>query len=456
MIYNGNSGTAGISMPSSVRGSAGVSSSASSFTVRATTAAYVNGIFALMCIRLLILYLRIIFLSIPIFRPCRVEEMTFNDWSTITVPRGFIARWTSLDVAWIEFTRDVLVPLFSAVCTSPESSVYDHPVEEFLGPSNNSLDVARVLILLLLDYIWLTLGHHHYVALNGVQEVVSKLIARVQHVHLSAPLTNIRMNPNDPTTVLLEISTSSGPRIQTGFHHIIVATQANRAVPLLESFVSSLPPHAKSKRRTVRDQISCLRQIPYCLTVVVNHTDPSLLPDDIQDKRELNIVYLDRTLPSSALPQVNLSNSEASPLRCLPLSHTMATHVLTPPEGYPAHLPAVYQTTNPTLQPRESRILSVANLERAVLTIQSKRAVKGLSVQYGRKWWQAASQGKTRLGPLQGARPCNEIDQTPGIWLCGSYAYSGIPLLEGCVVSARNIVEQGIWKSEGIHPHISW
>lgn len=311
--------------------------------------------------------------------------------------------------------------------------------------------------MLLLDYIWLTLGYHHYVALNGVQEVVSKLIARVQHIHLSSPITSIQTNPHDHATSSVEVSTSSGPRIYTGFHHVVFATQANRAIPLLESFVSSLPPHAKSKRRAVQEQITCLRQFTYCSTVVINHTDPSLLPDDIRDKRDLNLVYLDRRLQLSSVPaEVNTSNSEALLLPCLPSSYTMATHILTPPEGYPAHLPSVYQTTNPIVQPRESRILSVTNMERAVLTVQSKRALKGLNVEYGRKWWQAAGQGKSRLGPLQGARPCNEIERTPGVWICGSFAYSGIPLLEGCVTSARSVVEQGIWKSEQIQRHIPW
>ncbi|KAJ3802562.1 hypothetical protein GGU11DRAFT_549248 [Lentinula aff. detonsa] len=435
IIYNGNSGIAGVSIPSSMRLSGKVLSSIHA----AAAEAYVYGIFLLMCIKLLILYIRVLLLSIPIFRPQDVEEMTFRTWSTSMIPRGSLARWTSLDLAWTEFTQDVLIPLFSAVCTAPESDIYDHPVEEFL------------------DYIWLTFGHHHYVALNGVQEVVSKLISGVQHVHLSSPISAIQVDPDDPSTCSIHVSNRDKARIHTGFHHIIFATQAVRAVPLLESFVSSLPPHAKAKRRAVEDQVACLRQFTYCSTLVINHTDPSLLPDDIQDKRDLNLISLDRNSHPSKTQEVDLSEVEdAWSLRCLPPSYTMATHVLTPPEGYPAHLTTIYQTTNPIIEPRESRILSVATLERAVLTVQSKQALKGLNVEYERKWWQGAGQGKSRLGPLQGARRGDELDQTPGIWICGSYAYSGIPLLEGCVVSAKNVVQQGIWKSEGVRRHISF
>ncbi|KAJ3986320.1 hypothetical protein F5890DRAFT_1005281 [Lentinula detonsa] len=435
IIYNGNSGIAGVSIPSSMRLSGKVLSSIHA----AAAEAYVYGIFLLMCIKLLILYIRVLLLSIPIFRPQDVEEMTFRTWSTSMIPRGSLARWTSLDLAWMEFTQAVLVPLFSAVCTAPESDIYDHPVEEFL------------------DYMWLTFGHHHYVALNGVQEVVSKLISGVQHVHLSSPISSIQIDPDDPSTCSIHVSNRDKARVHTGFHHIIFATQAVRAVPLLESFASSLPPHAKAKRRAVEDQVACLRQFTYCSTLVINHTDPSLLPDDIQDKRDLNLISLDRNSHPSKTQEVNLSEVEdAWSLRCLPPSYTMATHVLTPPEGYPAHLTTIYQTTNPIIEPRESRILSVATLERAVLTVQSKQALKGLNVEYERKWWQGAGQGKSRLGPLQGARRGDELDQTPGIWICGSYAYSGIPLLEGCVVSAKNVVQQGIWKSEGVRRHISF
>ncbi|KAJ3843510.1 splicing factor, Prp19-binding domain-containing protein [Lentinula raphanica] len=435
LIYNGNSGLEGVSIPSSMR-----SSKDTLPTALATAAnAYNYGVFALMCIKLLILYIRVLFLSIPVFRPRDVEEMTFRTWSTLTIPKGRVARWTSLDLAWVAFAQDVLLPLFSAVCTAPENSIYDHPVEEFL------------------DYIWLTIGHHHYVALNGVQQVVAKLIAGVQHIHLSSPISSIRIDPDDPTTSSVHISTGGKTQVHTGFHHIIFATQAIRAVPLLESFISSLPPHAKAKRRAAEEQVACLRQFSYCSTLVINHTDPSLLPNDIHDKRDLNLITLDRDSGPDNTQEVNLNGEEdAWSLRCLPSSYTMATHVLTPPEGYPAHLPTIYQTTNPIIEPKRSRILSVAALERAVLTVKSKKAIEGLNVEYGRRWWQSAGQGKSQLGPLQGARGKEGLERTPGIWICGSFAYSGIPLLEGCVMSAKNVVQQGIWASEGVQQQIPW
>lgn len=93
--------------------------------------------------------------------------------------------------------------------------------------------------------------------------------------------------------------------------------------------------------------------------------------------------------------------------------------------------------------------MSVAHLERAVLTLDAKRALRGL-------YSSSATEGETTLGlgPLQGAG--RSVGANPGdsvgagIWFVGSYAAGGIPLLEGCVVSARNVVEKGVLASEGV------
>lgn len=69
-------------------------------------------------------------LPIPI-RPH--SSMTFREWIDMKTPESGIARWAGWDRRWQEYARDVLVPLYSAVCTAPEEVVWDHPVEEFLG-----------------------------------------------------------------------------------------------------------------------------------------------------------------------------------------------------------------------------------------------------------------------------------------------------------------------------------
>jgi len=48
-------------------------------------------------------------------------------------PKSLFAKWIGMDTAWKDYVALVLVPIFSAVCTSPAADIMDHPVEEFLG-----------------------------------------------------------------------------------------------------------------------------------------------------------------------------------------------------------------------------------------------------------------------------------------------------------------------------------
>ncbi len=209
-----------------------------------------------------------------------------------------------------------------------------------------------------------------------------------------------------------------------GFEHVVFATQANRAVPLLETYASSLPLEESQRLAEVRQQIECLKKFVYRTSIVINHTDETLLPDRFADRRDLNLV---RCKPDVLDIKARLKDD---PLYCMsPIhAHAMTTHILRRPAGYPS---PVYQTTNPIIPPRTDSIISVSKLERAVITMESKRALDGLYTE------DDTSMG--RLGRLQG------LGQHPAgarIWFSGAYACKGIPLLEGCVVSARLVAEE--------------
>ncbi|KAK0446416.1 splicing factor, Prp19-binding domain-containing protein [Desarmillaria tabescens] len=419
MIYNGSSGLGGVSMPSTLD----ESKPDLGLALQAASKAWTIGLFVIWSIHILLCYLRLLWLSIPMVRSSEVETMTYKDWVKKTHPTSLLAKWTGFEEVWTEFTHTIMVPLFSAVCTAPEQEILDHPVEEFL------------------DYIWLTLGTHHYVVVDGVRDVVGRLVSTVRNVHLSHLISSIEADPDNPDLVSVNCTNADGAKTYTGFHHIIFATQANRAVPLLSSYASSL---TGKRREAVEEQMHCLEKFTYHSTLVINHTDETLLPDDTRDHRDLNLIY---TRADTLIPPKTVSS------RCLPSSYTMATHVLPRPPGFPAHLPAVFQSTDPIIEPREGRILSVARLERAVVTLESKQALKELYHVEGRTRWRGPREES--LGRLQGAGRLR--DGSPGIWMCGSFAYPGIPLLEGCVVSARLVVEQGLYKSEGVRvKHPPW
>ena len=130
MIYNGASGRAGVSMPSIVDGVYAESKHLSSRWV-AWFATLV--LFAVFTLQITLNYVRLLFLSVPSWRPKDIESMTFRQWAEASVPTGYLARLSGWDVAWQDFTWNVLVPLFSAVCTTSEEDVLEHPAEEMLG-----------------------------------------------------------------------------------------------------------------------------------------------------------------------------------------------------------------------------------------------------------------------------------------------------------------------------------
>ncbi|KAG8950513.1 hypothetical protein FRC03_012848 [Tulasnella sp. 419] len=145
---------------------------------------------------------------------------------------------------------------------------------------------------------------------------------------------------------------------------------------------------------------------------------------------------------------------------CVEPSFTMATHIISlPPSSPKKPTCTIYQTTNPIIPPEPQKIISIAYMERAVLTVEAKRAIPLLSFEEAPSWlssWKSVIQRLRQKGhaTIQGAARLQLNDKydltQPGIWMCGSYSYEGIPLLEGCVVSAKAVVREGVMRSEGI------
>lgn len=65
------------------------------------------------------------------------SKETLAEWTRRTTPSNFIARTFGMDVAWTKFVDEVVIPLFSAVCTAPADDIYQHPVNEILGEKHN-------------------------------------------------------------------------------------------------------------------------------------------------------------------------------------------------------------------------------------------------------------------------------------------------------------------------------
>ncbi|KAF8272348.1 hypothetical protein EI94DRAFT_337320 [Lactarius quietus] len=258
-------------------------------------------------------------------------------------------------------------------CTAPREDIEGHPAEE------------------LLDYIWRTFMTHHYVVSHGVRDVVARLSGQI-------------------------------PDCQIHDDHVVLATQANHAAPLVAAYAHALEEQQAVGAAACDGGRQSYRRPP--------------ASRKSSDRRDLNLVML-----SSSLPTLDEKSTVGLPL--LPLTYAMTTHILPRPAGRAPGV-AILHTTNPIIAPRPGSVLSVTRLERALLTHASKAAVRSLC---------AVKDDGVNIGALQGAARREYGSSAAGLWVVGSYAYSGMPLLEGCVASAREIVEHGILRSEGASVH---
>lgn len=286
---------------------------------------------------------------------------------------------------------------------------------------------------------------HHYAVSHGTRDVVARLSDQIpaSQIHVGVPVSALLPDPHDAGRVVIACGTGGDQVLHAGFDHVILATQANHAAPLVTACARALEEQHAIGAATYASRLStCLSQFEYRKTVVVNHTDDRMLPANPSDWRDLNFV-----MPSSSHSGAdgNPEVAEGGGLLLLPPTYTMATHILPRPVGRAPGV-AILQTTNPFIAPRPGSVLSVARLERALLTHASKAAVRSLC---------AKKDDVVHVGALQGAARREYGTSAAGLWVVGSYAHSGIPLLEGCVASAREIVERGVLRCEGASVHDS-
>ncbi|KAH7345149.1 hypothetical protein B0J17DRAFT_30410 [Rhizoctonia solani] len=404
MIYNGASGRAGMGIPSTIYAAQGTKPP----NVIVMFFGFVQWLLATLV--LAIHYFRLFLLSRPASRkPTHLCRETLRDWAQRTTQQNFISRM----LGWEAFVAAIIVPLFSAVCTAPMINVWDHPAAEIL------------------DYIWLTFGTHHYHAANGVQDIVSRLASPIprQNVHLGAEVDALVTSATGPTTsVSFRPTHTSNAEVRTlsGFSHIILATPTQHSASLIHSIVSTLS-DSSILRPPLEDAIRKLKLFRVHKSIVITHRDASVLPSHQNDWRDLNLVL--ETSKSVQRDEKTANTTMITP------GCAMATHIFSTPSSSP-----LCQTTNPVLPVHPKSILSQSTLDRSVLTVESKIARDSFSQPLGNDTW--------TQGPLQGLSMHETEKSAARIWLCGAWAYGGIPLLEGCIGSAE-IVVQGILKSEG-------
>jgi predicted NAD/FAD-binding protein len=156
------------------------------------------------------------------------------------------------------------------------------------------------------------------------------------------------------------------------YDHVVLATQANQALAL---WASARP-----------DEAATLAGFRYRALEVVMHRDETLMPARRSDWSAVNArvgAGLDRPESTIWVNAVQPALRRAGP---------------------------VFQTVQPQREPRTDRVIARARFERPLVDAGSQQALAALQ----------------RLHAEPGRR----------VWLCGSYAQAGVPLLESAVCSA--------------------
>lgn len=344
---------------------------------------------------------------------------------TLEQPVRWLPR-TGLGDSFKWFAAEIVLPLFSAVGTMTDADVWNTPAVH------------------LLDYIHAGVGTSHYTLGAGrsardVAQLLSEPVRKqgADHIRLGTAIRAIRYRKTNVGRVLV-LSLDGGDDLEVD--RVVIATPASVARSLLGTLEPSLKVQGeKAEARRVARMRSALEDVTYRETIVITHTDRASVLPEASNVRDINLfqAVIDGSTTTSTdstpLLTPTSSNSASPPASPCPTPsklpsqlgatpffepapdavYTMATHLVHAPQS--AGYPLVLQTTNPVVPIDPDQVLGVARLERA-LPLRSKETLVGFH-------------------PPRGADPA------PLIYLAGSYVYPGIPLLEGCVGSARRVVD---------------
>lgn len=319
--------------------------------------------------------------------------------------------WCARHGVWSGMVDEVLVPLWAAVATVDRGTAEEMPVGEVL------------------QYVVGTFGAAHYVAADGVRAIVTALAAPLPatQTHTNTAITSLAptVTPTGRPRTIIRSTTNGVANVKREVDHVILATQANQARVLLETvgMVGGMSEAARARGEA-------LGVFGYARSLVVTHSDESLLPPDARDRRDLNFASYARdpaaaTATSRPPPSPSSAFNGSSDSAHQPATWIQATHIIS---SDPRSL--ILQTTNPLTAPDPALTHRTSWFERATVSPASRAALPGFllpdSVDSDPECGDNA-----RGGRWQGIG---------NVWLVGSWAADGCPLLEGCVVSAERAV----------------
>ncbi|MGQ0530654.1 MAG: NAD(P)-binding protein [Panacagrimonas sp.] len=252
------------------------------------------------------------------------------------------------------FAEDFLYPTFSGICTCSYEHIKAYPASIIRDYLQSGLMGSRVNRLV-----------------HGTRDAASRMAANAETVHYQLQLKSVM-----PVADGVQVSDGNGH--QATYDHIVVATQANHALDLLQD--------ANGREQQV------LRKFTYEASKVVVHRDARLAPRQRSEWAPVNFL---------------LSATQDKPMASIWLNS------IHPQLKGRADL---FETWNPYIEIPQDQILIEAGFERPLVTQESLQAIDQLA---------ALHQESERR-----------------IWFCGSYARRGIPLLESAAASAKAIADR--------------
>ncbi|KAJ1812220.1 hypothetical protein LPJ75_003751 [Coemansia sp. RSA 2598] len=221
-------------------------------------------------------------------------------------------------------------------------------------------------------------GAHVRKASGGVQVVCQTLTQGLRRIHLDAHVDKIEVLAENNIVI-----TNDGK--QHHFDALVLATPADTAAALLgKCFVGS------SIKYPPMELLQAVRSVPYEDATVYTHRDTCVMPKEKSNWHAVNLCTApgcDRVMASHWINRVEQSSSG---------------RVLKGP---------LFQTVDP-LQKLDG-VVSSTHFHRSLVTVDSQARINAIH----------RYQGKG------------------GIWLVGTYTAPGVPLLEGCVRTALEVVQ---------------
>ena len=270
-------------------------------------------------------------------------------------------------------------PMFSVICTCSYASVRRYPAEviiHYLAGRHGMCSSQRRIN-------------------GGLKQVTDRLTAPVHRLKMGSAVVGVRQCDDERGGVLVRYVADGGGSEQGGngrvvveerFDHVVVATQANTALKLLEN--------------PAEEVRAALAAIPYETNRVLVHTDATAsMPSSHVDWSPFNFVLK----PGADAPQVDIWLNACDPY--------LRSNLTAP----------VFQSwaTHPELEPDPETVVVDATFERPVVTAASAAGIRAL---------QAVQQHPAAA--RDGRR----------VWFCGAYSLYAIPLLENGIRSAVQVV----------------